>query len=69
MNESIGGVVLGLIGLMGLSYLAVKVRKNQRRLRRTVAVVDSRYSRELQYLFEMADSGQLKPYQPQMSAS
>lgn len=65
MNESIGGVVLGILGLVGLSYVAVKIRQNQRRLHRLVAIIDSRHSSEMQYLFEMADSGELVMYRPQ----
>lgn len=62
MNESLSGVVIGVLGFVGLTYLAVKVRQNQRRLRRTVGVIDGRFSSEMQYLFAMADSGQLKTY-------
>ena len=62
MNESIGGVVLGIVGLLGLTYLGVKVRQNQRRLQKMVGVIDARHTFETDYLFALADSGQLKPF-------
>lgn len=62
MNESITGVVLGVVGLLGVTYLAVKVRQNQRRLHRMVGVIDNRYANEVQYLIGLADSGELVPY-------
>jgi hypothetical protein len=65
MNESLSGVMIGILGAVGLTYLAVKVRQNQRRLRRTVGIIDSRYTTEMKYLFELADSGQIKLYQAQ----
>jgi hypothetical protein len=62
MNESIAGVVLGILGLCGVTYLTVKVRQNQRRLHRMVGVVDNRYLHEVDYLLGLADSGELVPY-------
>ena len=62
MNESLTGVVLGIVGFLGLSYLAVKVRQNQRRLHRMVGVIDNRYLHEVHYLLDLADSGELVPY-------
>ncbi len=64
MNEGISGVVLGIVGVLGLTYLAVKVRQNQRRLKKMVGVIDGRHSFETEYLFALADSGQLNPYCP-----
>ena len=64
MNEGISGVVLGIVGFLGLTYLAVKVRQNQRRLKKMVGVIDGRHSFETEYLFALADSGQLNPYCP-----
>ena len=62
MNESLTGVVLGVVGFLGLTYLAVKVRQNQKRLYRMVGVIDARYATEIQYLVDLADSGELVPY-------
>lgn len=62
MNESITGAVLGVVGFLGLTYLVVKVRQNQRRLHRLVGVIDSRHSHEVQYLISLVDSGELVPY-------
>ena len=62
MNESVSGVVLGIVGLLGLTYLTVKVRQNQRRLQRMVGVITAEHTFEMNYLFGLADSGQLKLY-------
>ena len=62
MNESLTGVILGVVGFFGLTYLAVKVRQNQRRLHRMVGIVDNRYLHEVDYLLGLADSGELVPY-------
>lgn len=62
MNESITGVVLGVVGFFGLTYLAVKVRQNQRRLHRMVGVIDNHYASEIQFLLGLTDSGELVPY-------
>jgi len=62
MNESVAGVVLGVVGVLGVTYLAVKVRQNQRRLHRMVGIIDRRHSSEVDYLFGLTDSGQLVPY-------
>ncbi|WP_397571131.1 hypothetical protein [Schlesneria sp. T3-172] len=62
MNEGIGGVVLGFVGFLGVAYLGVKVRQNQKRLQRMVAVIDSRHTFETDYLFELADRGDLALY-------
>jgi hypothetical protein len=63
MNESgISGIVLGVVGFLGLTYLAVKVRQNQRRLQKMVGVVDQRHTFEAGYLFRLADEGKLKVY-------
>jgi hypothetical protein len=68
MNESIGGVVLGVIGALGLTYLVVKVRQNQRRLHRMVGVIHNQHASDIQYLFDLAETGQLKPYAEMASA-
>lgn len=62
MNESITGAVLGVVGFLGLTYVVVKVRQNQRRLHRLVGVIDSRHAHEVQYLIGLVDSGELVPY-------
>jgi hypothetical protein len=63
MNESITGAVLGVVGFLGLTYVYVKVRQNQRRLHRLVGVIDStRYAKEVDYLSGMIASGELVPY-------
>ena len=62
MNEGVGGIVIGIAAFLGLTYLTVKVRQNQRRLKKMVGVIDDRHTFETSYLFELADSGQLKPY-------
>jgi hypothetical protein len=62
MNESITGAVLGVVGFLGLTYLVVKVRQNQRRLHRLVGVIDSRHVNEVEYLMGLVDSGELVPY-------
>ena len=62
MNEGLGGVVLGVVGFLGLTYLAVKVRQNQRRLQRMVGVIDDRHAFETDYLFGLADRGELALY-------
>ena len=69
MNESsLTGIMLGILGFVGLSYVAVKVRQNQRRLHRLVGIVDGRHSAEMNYLFELTDSGELKMYSPHSGA-
>jgi hypothetical protein len=65
MNETVPTVIVGVLACLGLTYLAVKVRQNQQRLRRTVGVIDGRYFSEMQTLFQMADSGELQPYVPE----
>jgi len=62
MNESITGAVLGVVGFLGLTYLVVKVRQNQRRLHRLVGVIDSQNANEVQYLVGLVNSGELVPY-------
>jgi hypothetical protein len=62
MNEGISGVVLGIVGVLGFTYLAVKVRQNQRRLKKMVGIIDERHTFETEYLFALADAGQLKTY-------
>lgn len=69
MNEGIGGVVLGIVGFLGLTYLGVKIRQNQRRLRKMVGVIDDRHSMEVDYLFGLADSGQLQAYSASASSA
>jgi hypothetical protein len=64
MNESVGGVVMGLLALAGLTYLGMKVRQNQQKMRRIVGVVDKRHVHEISQLFQMADAGELALYQP-----
>lgn len=65
MNESITGAVLGVVGFLGLTYVFVKVRQNQRRLHRLVGIIDStRYAKEVDYLAGLIDSGELVPYSP-----
>lgn len=68
MNEGIGGVVLGVVGFLGITYLAVKIRQNQRRLRKMVGVIDTRHTMEVDYLFGLADSGQLRTFNGPVSA-
>lgn len=67
MNESISGVVLGILAFVGLSYVAVKVRQNQRRLHRLVGVIDGGHAAEIQCLLAMADSGDIAMYTPPSS--
>lgn len=62
MNESVAGVVLGVVGVLGVTYVAVKVRQNQRRLHRMVGIIDRRHTSEIDYLFGLAESGQLVQY-------
>lgn len=62
VNESLTGAVLGVVGFLGLTYLVVKVRQNQRRLHRLVGIIDSRHAHEVQYLINLVDSGELAPY-------
>jgi hypothetical protein len=62
MGEGAGGILLGIIGVLGLTYLGVKVRQNQRRLQKMVGVIDEKHMFETEYLFGLADSGQLKLY-------
>lgn len=62
MNEGLGGVLLGVVGVLGLAYLGVKVRQNQRRLQRMVGVIDDRHTFEMEYLFGLADRGELAVY-------
>jgi len=69
MNEGLGGVVLGVVGFLGLTYLAVKVRQNQRRLQRMVGVIDDRHAFETDYLFGLADRGELTRYATGPAAS
>ena len=58
----LSGVLLGIIGVVGLTYLGVKVRQNQRRLQKMVGVIDEQHTFETEYLFGLADSGHLKLY-------
>lgn len=62
MNESVAGVVLGVVGVLGVTYLTVKVRQNQRRLHRMVGIIDRRHTSEIDFLFNLAESGQLVQY-------
>ena len=62
MNESVTGAFLGIVGAIGLTYLVVKVRQNQRRLHRMVGVIHDQRADEIQYLFSLSESGELKPY-------
>lgn len=62
MNESVAGVFLGVVGVLGVTYLAVKVRQNQRRLHRMVGIIDHRHTSEVDFLFNLTDSGQLAQY-------
>lgn len=65
MNESITGAVLGVVGFLGLTYVYVKVRQNQRRLHRLVGIIDNtRYAKEVDYLMAMINSGELAQYVP-----
>jgi hypothetical protein len=64
MNESVTGVVLGVVGFLGLTYLVVKVRQNQRRLHRMVGIIDSHQAAEAVYLVGLAESGAIQPYSP-----
>jgi hypothetical protein len=57
-----GGILLGIIGVLGLTYLGVKVRQNQRRLQKMVGVIDEKHRFETEYLLGLADTGQLKLY-------
>jgi hypothetical protein len=59
---SLGGVLLGIIGVVGLTYLGVKIRQNQRRLQKMVGVIDEEHTFETEYLLGLADSGQLRLY-------
>ena len=69
MNEGLGGVVLGVVGFLGMTYLAVKVRQNQRRLQKMVGVIDDRHAFEIDYLFGLADRGELALYSTGPTAS
>lgn len=62
MNEGVSGVVVGIVAFLGLTYLTVKVRQNQRRLKKMVGVIDDRHTFETEYLFDLADNGQLTLY-------
>ena len=64
MNEGVSGVLLGVIGILGLTYLGVKVRQNQRRLQKMVGVIDATHTFEIDYLFGLADGGQVQLYSP-----
>lgn len=66
MNESISGIVLGIVGFLGLTYVAVKVRQNQRHLYRMVGVIGGEQRNEINFLVALADSGQLLPYSPEV---
>ena len=58
----LSGILLGIVGVLGLTYLGVKVRQNQRRLQKMVGVIDEKHLFETEYLFGLADTGQLKLY-------
>jgi hypothetical protein len=69
MNESLSGVILGVVGFLGLTYLAIKVRQNKQRLYRMVGVIDDSHFHEIHYLLDLADAGKLTPYSGPVSAS
>ena len=58
----LSGILLGIVGVVGLTYLGVKVRQNQRRLQKMVGVIDEQNSFETEYLLGLADSGNLRLY-------
>jgi len=62
MHESVSTLALGIAAAMSLTYVAVKVRQNKRRLRQMVGIVDTQHTFETQYLFRLVDSGQLNLY-------
>ena len=58
----LGGILVGIMGVVGLTYLGVKVRQNRRRLEKMVGVIDEKHTFETEYLLGLADSGQLRMY-------
>jgi len=64
MHESVSGIVLALFGAVAVTYLALKIQQNRRRLQSMVGVLDAKHRYEMDYLFELADSGQLQPWTP-----
>ncbi len=58
----LGGILVGIMGVVGLTYLGVKVRQNRRRLEKMVGVIDEKHTFETDYLLGLADSGQLRLY-------
>ena len=58
----VGGILVGIMGVVGLTYLGVKVRQNRRRLEKMVGVIDEKHTFETEYLLGLADSGQLRMY-------
>ena len=69
MHESVSTLALGIAATMSLTYVAVKVRQNQRRLQRMVGVIDDRHEFETDYLFGLADRGELALYSNSPTAS
>ena len=65
----LGGILVGIMGVVGLTYLGVKVRQNRRRLQKMVGVIDEQHTFETEYLFGLADSGQLRLYKSGLSSS
>ena len=65
----LGGILLGVMGVVGLTYLGVKVRQNRRRLQKMVGVIDEQHTFETEYLLGLAESGQVRLYKSGLSSS
>ena len=61
MNEGFGSILVGLVTAAAVAYLGFKIHQDRERLRRIVGIIDAQHSFDMDYLLQLADSGQLTP--------